>query len=167
MKPAADPAYCCLRAGMMASATLSAMDAGASGIIPQTIAGQVSFSKRYAGLPREKLGGDPAVLRSALSSSCERMTPAKNREITERQRFVLRCILDGLSNKEIRRSGSSFSLSETSVKASIRELFDESRRSYQEPARAGCNRERVFGRMVKRRTKQRTDRKIASRFGHS
>jgi two-component system nitrate/nitrite response regulator NarL len=44
------------------------------------------------------------------------------RSLTDRQRQVLRSILDGLTNKEI---AARLEVSETSVKASIQELFSK------------------------------------------
>jgi DNA-binding NarL/FixJ family response regulator len=44
------------------------------------------------------------------------------RSLTERQRQVLRSILDGLTNKEI---AARMQASETSVKATIQELFNK------------------------------------------
>ena len=113
------PRVLLLTAGMMASATLSAMDAGASGIILKH-SGTCQLLEAIRRVAAGEAWWDPAILRSALSGSDERMTPRKARELTERQRLVLRYILDGLSNKEI---ADRLHSSETSVKASIRELF--------------------------------------------
>jgi DNA-binding NarL/FixJ family response regulator len=49
-------------------------------------------------------------------------SPANVRSLTDRQRQVLRSILDGLTNKEI---AARIEVSETSVKASIQELFSK------------------------------------------
>ena len=62
---------------------------------------------------------DPGILRAETPAG-ERSSPANVRALTERQRHVLRSILDGLSNKEI---AARMQASETSVKATIQELF--------------------------------------------
>ena len=64
---------------------------------------------------------DTGVVRLALSGAKARSDSDTNgRDITERQRLILHSILDGLSNKEI---ATRLECSETSVKASIQELF--------------------------------------------
>lgn len=113
------PRVLLLTAGMMASATLSAMDAGASGLILKH-SGTCQLLEAIRRVAEGEAWWDPAILRSALSGSSERITHQKARDLTERQRLVLRYILDGLSNKEI---ADRLHSSETSVKASIRELF--------------------------------------------
>jgi two-component system nitrate/nitrite response regulator NarL len=62
-------------------------------------------------------------LRAALTDAKDKTDIlAKARELTDRQRVVLRCILDGLSNKEI---AAQLRTSETLVKATIQELFNK------------------------------------------
>lgn len=66
---------------------------------------------------------DTALLRAALTDAKDKTDIlAKARELTDRQRVVLRCILDGLSNKEI---AAQLRTSETLVKATIQELFNK------------------------------------------
>lgn len=107
-------------AGMRSSATLSAVDAGVSGIVlkhsdPRTL---------IEAIHRVQAGAtwwDPGILRIASGEKGE-ANPADVRSLTERQRQVLRSILDGLTNKEI---AARLEVSETSVKASIQELFSK------------------------------------------
>jgi len=111
-----------LTAGMIASATLNALDAGASGVILKH-SGTRQLIEAINRISMGEVWWDTGVLRSALSGAKDKHDPkAKARELTVRQRLVLRCILDGLTNKEIAVRLQS---SETSVKASIQELFSK------------------------------------------
>jgi DNA-binding NarL/FixJ family response regulator len=66
---------------------------------------------------------DTEFLRSILASSAElARPPARANFLTERQRRVLRSILDGLTNKEI---ATRLGVSEASAKATIQELFSK------------------------------------------
>ena len=108
-----------LTAGMTTSATLHAMDTGAAGMVLKH-SGTRQLLEAIRRVANNETWWDPAVLRSALSSARDQMTSHKTRNLTERQKLVMRCILDGLSNKEI---ADRLQSSETSVKASVRELF--------------------------------------------
>jgi DNA-binding NarL/FixJ family response regulator len=107
-------------AGMGSSAALAAVDAGVSGIVLK------HSDPRYLieAIHRVQAGEtwwDPGILRNATGAKGE-AAPADVRSLTERQRLVLRSILDGLTNKEI---AARLDVSETSVKASIQELFSK------------------------------------------
>jgi len=109
-----------LTAGMIANATLNALDFGASGVILKH-----SGTRQLIEAIRRVSNGEPwwdtGVVRLALSGAKARSDSDTNgRDITERQRLILHSILDGLSNKEI---ATRLECSETSVKASIQELF--------------------------------------------
>jgi len=108
-----------LTAGMISSATLHAMDSGAAGMILKH-SGARQLLEAIRRVADGESWWDPAVLRSVLFTSQENVTSQRARDLTERQRSVMRCILDGLSNKEI---ADRLQSSETSVKASVRELF--------------------------------------------
>jgi len=107
-------------AGMGANATLNAVNTGATGIVlkhsdPRLLIEAVH--KVAAG----ETWWDPGILRTVISGQDGKdAAPARVRSLTERQRHVLRSILDGLTNKEIAARMQS---SETSVKAIIQELF--------------------------------------------
>jgi DNA-binding NarL/FixJ family response regulator len=107
-------------AGMSASATLSAVNAGVAGIVLKH-----SDPRYLIEAIRQVSSGetwwDPGILRSATASG-QAGSPANVRSLTDRQRQVLRSILDGLTNKEI---AARLEVSETSVKASIQELFSK------------------------------------------
>ena len=106
--------------GMRASATLKAVDAGISGIIlkhsdPYQL---VEAIRRVAA---GETWWDTGVLHSLGAASDKSSMPVERvKSLTDRQREVLRSILDGLTNKEI---ASRMQASETSIKASIQELF--------------------------------------------
>jgi len=109
-------------AGMGASATLDAVNAGAAGVVlkhsdPRLL---IDAIRRVAA---GETWWDPGMLRSAKAGGQGASNSlASVRSLTDRQRQVLRSILDGLTNKEIavRLQGS-----ETSVKATIQELFNK------------------------------------------
>jgi DNA-binding NarL/FixJ family response regulator len=107
-------------AGMGASATLDAVNAGVSGIVlkhsdPRHL---VEAIHRVAS---GETWWDSGILRPATAAGkVEGDPPARARSLTERQRHVLRSILDGLTNKEI---AARLQASETSVKSTIQELF--------------------------------------------
>lgn len=109
-------------AGMGASATLGAVNAGVAGVVLK------HSDPRYLieAIHRVASGEtwwDPGILRGAVASGKgEAGSPANVRSLTERQRQVLRSILDGLTNKEI---AARMQVSETAVKASIQELFSK------------------------------------------
>ena len=110
-------------AGMNASATLNAVNAGVSGIVlkhsdPRYL---IDAIRRVAA---GETWWDPDILRVATTGGKDResASPPSVRSLTKRQRAVLRSILDGLTNKEIAAQMQS---SETSVKATIQELFSK------------------------------------------
>jgi DNA-binding NarL/FixJ family response regulator len=111
-----------LTAGMRASATLSALDTGAAGGVLKH-SGTRQLLEAINRVSKGEVWWDTGVVRTALSDAIDKTgSIIKNRELTDRQRLVLRCILDGLSNKEI---AARLQSSETSVKARIQELFSK------------------------------------------
>jgi DNA-binding NarL/FixJ family response regulator len=111
-----------LTAGMRPSATLSALDTGASGVILKH-SGTRQLLEAINRVARGEDWWDTGVLRAALTDAKAKTdTTARTRELTDRQRLVLRSILNGLSNKEI---AAQLGMSETSVKASIQDLFSK------------------------------------------
>jgi two-component system nitrate/nitrite response regulator NarL len=107
-------------AGMGANATLNTVNSGVTGIVlkhsdPRLLIEAVH--KVAAG----ETWWDPGILRTVMTGQDgQEAAPARVRSLTERQRQVLRAILDGLTNKEI---AARMQASETSVKATIQELF--------------------------------------------
>jgi DNA-binding NarL/FixJ family response regulator len=111
-----------LTAGMMASATLNAMDRGASGIILKH-SGTQQLLEAIKKVARDEVWWDADVMRSLLSIATDHAnTAGTTRDLTERQRALLRGILDGLTSKEI---AARLQASETAAKASIQELFSK------------------------------------------
>lgn len=108
--------------GMRASATLKAVDAGISGLIlkhndPHQL---ITAIRRVAA---GETWWDTDVLRSLGTSEEKSAIHTEHvKSLTERQRKILRNILDGFTNKEI---ASRIGVSETSVKATIQELFNK------------------------------------------
>jgi DNA-binding NarL/FixJ family response regulator len=108
-------------AGMGSGATLAAVDAGVSGIVLKHSDPRLLIEAIHR-VSAGETWWDPGILRSAASGQDEASSPANVRSLTDRQRQVLRSILDGLTNKEI---AARMQVSETSVKASIQELFSK------------------------------------------
>jgi two-component system, NarL family, nitrate/nitrite response regulator NarL len=109
-------------AGMGASATLKAIDTGVSGVVLKH-----SDPRQLIEAIRRVAAGetwwDTGILRTAIGSAKGTgNAPRSVRSITDRQRQVLRSILDGLTNKEI---AAQMHASETSIKATIQELFSK------------------------------------------
>jgi two-component system, NarL family, nitrate/nitrite response regulator NarL len=107
-------------AGMRASAALNVAGSAVAGIVlkhsdPRHLIAAVR--RVVAGETWWDNGGSGTVAGSAPVSS-----QGSVRSITERQRKVLRSILDGLSNKEI---AARMEVSETAIKATIQELFSK------------------------------------------
>jgi two-component system nitrate/nitrite response regulator NarL len=106
--------------GMGAKATLKAVDAGISGIIlkhsdPHQL---IEAIRRVAA---GETWWDTGVLHSLGANTNKLPMPVESvKALTDKQRQVLRGILDGLTNKEI---AARMQASETSIKASIQELF--------------------------------------------
>jgi DNA-binding NarL/FixJ family response regulator len=107
-------------AGMRDSVTLTALNSGVAGIIfKHNGPGQLIEAIHRVAKGEMWLG----VMRSLIAGSGEKPESAQGvRSLSDRQRTVLRSILDGLTNKEI---ASQLQVSETSIKASIQELFDK------------------------------------------
>lgn len=107
-------------AGMPDEATVQVMESGAAGVfLKHSSSGQLiaAINKVASG----ELWLDSAGLRCLIEGRRNRTSLLeRSRPLTERQSEVLRCILDGLANKEI---GWKLGTSESSVKAVIQELF--------------------------------------------
>lgn len=66
---------------------------------------------------------DEGIMRSLIADSTEKLGLNRSvRSLSERQHLVLRSILDGFANKEI---AAKLQVSETSIKATIQELFNK------------------------------------------
>jgi two-component system nitrate/nitrite response regulator NarL len=109
-------------AGMRDSVTLDALSKGVAGVIfkhsgPSQL---IDAIKRVA---KGETWLDKGIMRSMIAGSSERLELEQSaRSLSERQHQVLRSILDGLANKEI---AAKLQVSETSIKATIQELFNK------------------------------------------
>ena len=109
-------------AGMRDDVTLTALDSGVAGIIFKQ-----NGPEHLLEAIRKVAGGemwlDTDVVRSLISASREkRVTSGNAKSLSVRQRDVLLRILDGFSNKDI---AAHLEISETSVKATIQDLFQK------------------------------------------
>jgi DNA-binding NarL/FixJ family response regulator len=115
------PRVIMVTAGMGATAILNSANAGVAGIVlkhsdPRYL---IEAIRRVAA---GETWWDPGILRPVTTAKVDDAPSSNVRAITERQRQVLRSILDGLTNKEI---AARMQASETSVKAIIQELFNK------------------------------------------
>lgn len=109
-------------AGMGNSVMRAALKTGASGVIFKH-SGSGQLVEAIHRVIRGEMWLDTGVMRSLIAASNEAPESKQGvRSLTERQRQVLRSILDGLTNKEI---ASQLQVSETSIKAVIQELFNK------------------------------------------
>lgn len=109
-------------AGMRDSVTLIALNTGASGVIFKH-SGPSQLMEAIHKVSKGEMWLDTGVMRSLITRLPQKPESERNvRALSERQRQVLHSILDGLTNKEI---ASKLQVSETSVKATIQELFNK------------------------------------------
>ena len=103
-------------------ATRGALANGASGVVLKH-SGPKQLVEAIQRVAKGEIWLDTSILRSLVTHTTENPGSVHAvRVLTERQRQVLRSILDGLTNKEI---ASKLEVSETSVKAVIQELFSK------------------------------------------
>jgi two-component system, NarL family, nitrate/nitrite response regulator NarL len=109
-------------AGMRQSVTLRTLNTGVAGVIfKHSGPGQLIDAIRSVAKGGTWL--DEGIMRSLIADSSERKELEQRvRSLSERQHQVLRSILDGLANKEI---AAKLQVSETSIKATIQELFNK------------------------------------------
>jgi DNA-binding NarL/FixJ family response regulator len=109
-------------AGMRDTATLAALNMGASGVIlKHSGAGQLAEALRIVAMGGMWL--HTGVLRSLNPVATENPKPVQGGgSLSKRQANILRGILDDLTNKEI---GGRLQVSEAAVKAGIQELFNK------------------------------------------
>lgn len=109
-------------AGMRDSVTRAVLSMGASGVVLKH-SGPRQLVEAIHKVAKGEIWLDTSILRSLIANTTENPEFVHAvRVLTERQRQVLRSILDGLTNKEI---ASRLQVSETSVKAVIQELFSK------------------------------------------
>ena len=109
-------------AGMRDSVTLNALNTGVAGVIFKH-SGPAQLIDAIKSVAKGGTWLDEGIMRSLIADSSERKELEQRvRSLSERQHQVLRSILDGLANKEI---AAKLHVSETSIKATIQELFDK------------------------------------------
>ncbi|WP_158750540.1 response regulator transcription factor [Acidobacterium sp. S8] len=109
-------------AGMRDSVTVNALNTGVSGVIFKH-SGPGQLIDAIQRVAKGETWLDEGIMRSLIADSSERKESEQGvRSLSERQHQVLRSILDGLANKEI---AAKLEVSETSVKATIQELFNK------------------------------------------
>lgn len=109
-------------AGMRNSVMLNVLNAGAAGVIFKH-SGPAQLTDAIHRVAKGETWLDEGIMRALIADSSEKLEPNRSvRSLSERQHQVLRSILDGLANKEI---AAKLRVSETSVKATIQELFNK------------------------------------------
>jgi two-component system nitrate/nitrite response regulator NarL len=107
-------------AGISGQEAVQLIQAGVSGILHK----QHSIDELCASI-RRVAAGEPCLESTYLSSlfrSVDRTRAPERPKLTERDRAVLRHVLQGLTNKDI---AARLEISESAVKASLRLLFDK------------------------------------------
>jgi len=114
------PKILMVTAGMRDSVTRDVLSAGISGVIFKH-SGPSQLIEAIHRVAQGEMWLDTAAIRSLIATTDEKPALSQSvQPLTERQREVLRGILDGLTNKEI---GVRLRASESSIKAVIQELF--------------------------------------------
>jgi len=107
-------------AGISGQEAVRLLQAGATGILHKRHSGKILCES----IRRVANGGsclEDAYLTSLIRSVDRTQTPASPK-LTERERFLLRYVLEGLTNREI---GARLGISKGAVKASLRQLFEK------------------------------------------
>lgn len=105
--------------GMSEAVMLRALDQGASGVFLKSspLAELIQAIRRVF---QGEMWIDSGLVKGLVASSRQRSVETSQGILTARERSVLRCVFEGLSNKEI---GQQLSISEGSVKAVLQQLF--------------------------------------------
>ncbi|MCU1339599.1 MAG: two component transcriptional regulator, LuxR family [Bryobacterales bacterium] len=107
-------------AGISGQEAVRLLQAGVNGILHKRHSGQILCESI-----RKVAAGESCLEEKYLTSlihSIDRTRPASNPTLTERDRALLRYVLEGLTNREI---GTHLQVSEGAVKASLRLLFEK------------------------------------------
>lgn len=109
-------------AGMSDSGTLRALESGASGVfLKHSPPSQLidAINRVMAG----EMWLDPKAVRSLVAGAAGKSDEQRaSQPLSPRERAVLKAVFEGLTNKEI---ASRLSISESSVKAALQQLFDK------------------------------------------
>ena len=105
--------------GMADDVALRALDNGASGIFLKS-SPLAELTQAIGRVMRGETWIDPGMVKTLLASVHGRSREVTQESLSARERSVLRCVFEGLSNKEI---GQKLDISEGSVKAVLQQLF--------------------------------------------
>jgi DNA-binding NarL/FixJ family response regulator len=105
--------------GMADAVMLRALDNGASGVFLKS-SPLAELTQAISRVMNGEIWIDSGMVKALLADANRRNGEAKQESLSARERSVLRCVFEGLSNKEI---GQRLSISEGSVKAALQQLF--------------------------------------------
>jgi DNA-binding NarL/FixJ family response regulator len=105
--------------GMADAVMLRALDNGASGVFLKS-SPLAELTQAIGRVMNGDTWIDSGMVKALLTDAHRRNGEAKRESLSARERSVLRCVFEGLSNKEI---GQRLSVSEGSVKAALQQLF--------------------------------------------
>lgn len=105
--------------GMAEAVMLRALDNGASGVFLKS-SPLAELTQAVSRVMNGETWIDSGMTKALLAEAHRRSGEAKQESLSARERTVLRCVFEGLSNKEI---GHRMGISEGSVKAALQQLF--------------------------------------------
>jgi DNA-binding NarL/FixJ family response regulator len=105
--------------GMADAVMLRALENGASGVFLKS-SPLAELTQAIGRVMKGETWIDSGMLKALLADAHRRSNEARQESLSARERSVLRCVFEGLSNKEI---GQQLGISEGSVKAALQQLF--------------------------------------------
>jgi DNA-binding NarL/FixJ family response regulator len=105
--------------GMADAVMLRALDNGASGVFLKS-SPLTELTQAIGRVMKGEAWIDSGMVKALLASVRRRSDEARQESLSARERGVLRCVFEGLSNKEIAQQ---LGISEGSVKAALQQLF--------------------------------------------
>jgi DNA-binding NarL/FixJ family response regulator len=105
--------------GMSEAIMLRALDHGASGVFLKN-SPLAELTQAIRRVVQGEMWVDSGLVKALVTGSRQRSSDTSQQILSARERSVLRCVFEGLSNKEI---GQQLEISEGSVKAVLQQLF--------------------------------------------
>jgi DNA-binding NarL/FixJ family response regulator len=105
--------------GMSEAIMLRALDQGASGVFLKN-SPLAELTQAIRRVVQGEMWVDSGLVKALVTGSRQRSSDTSQQILSARERSVLRCVFEGLSNKEI---GQQLGISEGSVKAVLQQLF--------------------------------------------
>jgi DNA-binding NarL/FixJ family response regulator len=105
--------------GMADAVMLRALENGASGVFLKS-SPLAELTQAIGRVMKGETWIDSGMVKALLADAHRRSNEARQESLSARERSVLRCVFEGLSNKEI---GQQLGISEGSVKAALQQLF--------------------------------------------